>query len=116
MGVLPKGSERGPLSPRVPFCQCLEFLKGVYNARTWLSALRFDLGNTPRYFGGWTGFSTRQPYHCRGAADLEIGDTAGLETCATARRGVPWRPILCQDLQRWTHIGAMNRKWSRPAR
>jgi hypothetical protein len=30
------------------------------------------------------GFQTRKPNARRPAADLEIGDTAGLETCATA--------------------------------
>jgi hypothetical protein len=46
-GVLPKGSERGPLSPHVPFGRCFGVLTGLRNARTWLSALLFDLGNTP---------------------------------------------------------------------
>jgi hypothetical protein len=33
------------------------------------------------------GFQTRWPSGSRGPADLEVGDTAGLETCATGRRG-----------------------------
>ncbi|SRR6266480_829703 len=31
------------------------------------------------------GFQTRQPHAVARTADLEIGDTAGLETCATTR-------------------------------
>ena len=46
-GMLPKGQERGPLSPRDPFAWVLEIFKSVRNMRTWLSALQFDLGKTP---------------------------------------------------------------------
>jgi hypothetical protein len=31
------------------------------------------------------GFKTRRCFTLRGSADLEVGDTAGLETCATRR-------------------------------
>jgi hypothetical protein len=45
------------------------------------------------------GFSTRQPHHFRSSADLEIGDPAGLETCATARRCVHSHPKICANEQ-----------------
>jgi hypothetical protein len=32
------------------------------------------------------GFQTCRPFESRDPADLEVGDTAGLETCATDRR------------------------------
>jgi len=40
----------------------------------------FDSG---LYRGFPNGFQTRQPSCFRGPADLEVGDTAGLEACAT---------------------------------
>jgi hypothetical protein len=48
------------------------------------------------------GFQTRCWCNLLCAADLEVGDTAGLETRATKRFMVSF------DLQHWTRIGAMN--------
>jgi len=43
------------------------------------------------------GVQTRKPRDVRQPADLEVGDTAGLETCATSERSAPRRSPACED-------------------